>query len=145
MWGFILRRQTVKRVITGIEEKNMQSYDPLHEQRRLMLLCWIRTIISHDEFIKWKHFPRYWPFVRGIHRSPVNSPDKDQWRGALMFSLICVWINGSVNNGEAGDLRRHQAHCDVTVMSLLSTVCFPLCFMMSQSTQYLFDFTQIST
>ena len=28
----------------------------------------------HDDVIKWKHFPRYWPFVREIHRSPVNSP-----------------------------------------------------------------------
>ena len=35
-------------------------------------------------------FPRYWLFVRGIHRSPVNSPHKCQWRGALMFSLICL-------------------------------------------------------
>ena len=26
----------------------------------------------HDEVIKWKHFPRYWPFVRGNHRPPVN-------------------------------------------------------------------------
>ena len=26
---------------------------------------------SHDDVIKWRHFPRYWPFVRGIHRSPV--------------------------------------------------------------------------
>ena len=66
--------------------------------------------------IKWKHFPRYWPFVRRIHRSPVNSPHKGQWRGALMFSFICAWINGRVNNREAGDLRRHQAHCDVIVM-----------------------------
>ena len=40
---------------------------------------------SHDNVIKWKHFPRYWPFVRGIHRSKVNSPHKGQWRGALMF------------------------------------------------------------
>ena len=39
-----------------------------------------------------------------------------------MFSLICVWINGWVNNGAAGDLRRHRTHCDVTVMSEL--VCF---------------------
>ena len=70
----------------------------------------------HDDVIKWKHFPRYWPFVRGIHRSPVNSPHKGQWRGALMFSLICVWINGWVNNLEAGDLRRHCAHYDVIVM-----------------------------
>ena len=47
----------------------------------------------HDDVIEWKHFPRYWPFVRGIDRSPVNSPYKGQWRGALMFSLICVWIH----------------------------------------------------
>ena len=71
---------------------------------------------KHDDVIKWKHFPRYWPFVWGIHRSPVNSPYNGQWRGALMFSLICVCINGWVNNRETGDLRRHRAHCDVTVM-----------------------------
>ena len=56
------------------------------------------------------------PGVRGIHRSPVNSPNKGQWRWALMFSLICVWINGWVNNREAGDLRRYRAHHDVTLM-----------------------------
>ena len=49
-----------------------------------------REIICHDDFIKWKHFPRYWPYVRGVHRSPVNSPLKGQWHGALMFSLICA-------------------------------------------------------
>ena len=70
----------------------------------------------HDGVIKWKYFPRNWPFVRWIHRSPVNSPHKGQWRGALMFALICVWINGWVNNSDAGDLRRHRAHCDVIVM-----------------------------
>ena len=69
-----------------------------------------------------KKCPRYWPFVRGIHRSPVNSPHKGQWRGALMFSLICTQINGWVNNGEAGDLRRHRAHCDVIVMASQSYV-----------------------
>ena len=67
----------------------------------------------HDDAIKWKHFPRNWPFVWGIHGSPVNSPHKRQWREALMFSLICTWTSGWVNNGKAGDLRRH---CDVTVM-----------------------------
>ena len=50
--------------------------------------------IHHDDVTKWKHFPRYWPFVRGIHRPPVNSPHKRQWRGALLFSLICAWITG---------------------------------------------------
>ena len=59
---------------------------------------------THDDVIKWKHNPRYWPFVRGIHRSPVNSPHKGQWRGALMFSLIYAWMKGWVNNREAGDL-----------------------------------------
>ena len=58
----------------------------------------------------WKHFPRYW--------SPVNYPHKGQWRGALMCYLFCVWINGWVNTREAGDLRRHRAHYDVTVMLL---------------------------
>ena len=68
----------------------------------------------HDDVIKWKYFPRYWPFVWGIHRSLVNSHRKGLWRGALMISLICVWINGWVNNRKAGDLRRHRPHDDVT-------------------------------
>ena len=75
-----------------------------------------KSFKNQDDAIKWKHFPRYWPFVRGIHRSPVNSPHKGQWRGALMFSLICVWINGWMNNREAGDLRRYRAHYDVIVV-----------------------------
>ena len=73
--------------------------------------------IEHDDVIKWKHFPRYWPFVRGIHRSALNSPHKGHWRGALMFSLICAWTNRWVNNREVGDLRRQQAHYDVSVMN----------------------------
>ena len=52
----------------------------------------------------------------GNHPWPVNSSHKGQWCRALMFSLICVWINGWVNNGEAGDLRHDHVHCDVTVM-----------------------------
>ena len=76
----------------------------------------------------WRHemeiFPRNWPFVRGIHQSPVNSPHKSQWRGALMFSLICAWINDWVNNREAGDLRRYRAHYVVIVMWYL---CYIWC------------------
>ena len=75
----------------------------------------------HDDVIKWKHLPRYWLFVRRIHRSSVNSPQKGQWRGALMFSFICVWISGWVNNREAGDLRPHRAHYDVIVMLTVTT------------------------
>ena len=99
--------------------------------------------IAHDDVIKWKHLPRYWPFVRGIHRSPVNSPHKGQWHGALKFSLICAWIQGLVNNGEPGELRRHRAHYDAIVMVLdytnrigliqkiswnMLTICALLCF-----------------
>ena len=53
------------------------------------------VLANHDDVIKWKHFPRYWPFVRGIHG---EFPHKGQWRGALMFSFICAWINVWVNN-----------------------------------------------
>ena len=62
-----------------------------------------------------EHFPRYWPFVRRIHRSPVDSPHKCPWRGVLIFSLICAWTNGWADNRYA-DLRRRHAHYDVTVM-----------------------------
>ena len=79
----------------------------------------IQVPMLHDDDIKWKHFPRYWPFVRWIHRSPVNSPHIGQWRGALMLSFICAWRNGWVNDREAGDIGRHRAHYDVTVMSVI--------------------------
>ena len=69
--------------------------------------------VKNDDVIKWRHFPPYWQFVRGIQRSPVNSPHKGQRGRALMFSLICVWINGWVNNREAGDLKRHRGYYDV--------------------------------
>ena len=71
---------------------------------------------TYDDIIKWKHFPCHWPFVREIHRSPVNSSHKGQWRGALMFPLICTWTNCWVNNRDAGDLRHQFAHYDVIVM-----------------------------
>ena len=93
-------------------------FSPVHFIHKISMYCSVPGsdwCVSHDDVIKWKHFPRYWPFVRGIHRAPVNSPHKGQWRGALMFSLICAWKNGWVNNREAGDLRRHRVHYDVTV------------------------------
>ena len=89
----------------------------------LAALCWTSIGLPHHDVIKWEHVPRYWPFLRGIHRSPVNSPHKCQWRRALMFSLICAWINGWVNNRKAGYLRRNRAHYDITVK--------PLCVLLS--------------
>ena len=54
--------------------------------------------------------------ITGHLYSLMNSPHKGQWDGALMISLIFAWINGWINNGEAGDLRRRHDHYDVTVM-----------------------------
>ena len=71
---------------------------------------------GHDDVMKWKHFPCYWSFVRGIHRSPVNSPHKGQICGALMFLWSAPWIHDWVNNREAGDLRRHHTHYDIIVL-----------------------------
>ena len=79
-----------------------------------------------------KHFPRYWLFARGIPWSPVNSPHKGQWRAALMLSLICAWTNSWVNNRDAGDLRHHHAHYDVTVMVLNRRVRHRWCPGLSQ-------------
>ena len=82
-----------------------------------ILAAGAKTNATHNDVINWNHFPRYWPFVRGNHRSPVNSPLKGQWRRALIYYLIQDWANGWVNNWYAGDLRRHCAHYDVTVIS----------------------------
>ena len=83
-------------------------------------------------------FPRDWSFVRAIHQSPVNSPHKGQWRGSLMFSFICAWINGWVNNREASDLRRHRSHYDFTVMALnIQIVFLPVYFFVSSLVSYL--------
>ena len=91
-----------------------QSRINTKECRVMFVSFW--SLFYNDDVIKWKHVQRCWPFVRGIHRSPVNSPHKGQWRGALTFSLICAWINRWVNNGEDGDLRRYRTHYDVIVM-----------------------------
>ena len=76
--------------------------------------------IKHDDVVKREHFPHHWPVVRGIHLSSVDSPQKGQWRVALMFSLICAWTNCWANNRDAGDLRRHRVHHDITVINRLN-------------------------
>ena len=82
----------------------------------------VHRCLYHDDVIKWNHFPRYWPFVRGIHRWPVNSPHKGQWRRALMFSSICAWANGWENNRDAGHLRHHRALDDVTMIHIIIVI-----------------------
>ena len=88
----------------------------LHQDTVYVSMMVAEVLVPHDDVIKWNHLPHYWPFVRGLHRSPVNSPHKGQWRGALMFPLICAWTNTLANNEDAGDLKRHRAYYDVIVM-----------------------------
>ena len=98
--------------------KSDPYFSTIHTLYLLLFFCHWEMLFCHDDVIKWKHFPRYWPFVMGIHRSPVDSPHKGQWRGALMFLLICSWTNGWANTRDAGDLRRHRTNYEVTIMWL---------------------------
>ena len=43
--------------------------------------------LTYDDIIKWKHFPRYWPFVRGIHRALMDSPHKVTRSFDVFFDL----------------------------------------------------------
>ena len=112
--GFISNREQYAQPSQPRIDTKLQWFRWTHE---MTLAVVIQECSIHYDVIKWKHFPRYWSFVRGIHRSPVNSPHKGQWRGALMFSLICASINAWVINREAGELTLHRAHYDVIVMT----------------------------
>ena len=107
--------KSLTKAILYLEQPHRVDVYCSHGGEITSMICFI---FNHDDVIKWKHFPRYWQFVRGIHRSPVNSPHKDKWWGALMFSSIYVWINGWVNNREAGDNISCRAHYDVIIMDI---------------------------
>ena len=113
----------------------------------ISLNVWRPIFGIHDDVIKRKHFPRNWPFVRGIVWLTVNSPCKGQWRSALLFPYICDWRSW-VNNREAGDLRRYRAHYDITVMYDIqvivnSTNVYYLSSMLVSHLSWLICFVQI--
>ena len=68
----------------------------------------------------WRHQMETYSMLLALceGNSPVTGklPHKGQWHGALRFLLICARTNGWENHRDAGDLRRHRAHYDVTVM-----------------------------
>ena len=68
--------------------------------------------MAHDDIIRWKHFPRYWPFVKEIHQSPGYPSQRPLMRSFDVF--LCAL--SLTKSPDAGDLRRHAAHCDVTIV-----------------------------
>ena len=75
--------------------------------------------LSHDDVIKWKHFPRYWPFVREFtgHRWIPLTKASDAGLWCFLWSAPKQTVGK--RNRYAGDLRRHHAHYDVIVMICL--------------------------
>ena len=116
----VTHRHCTLNIDSSEAQSHVICYRGIHGETSLdrskVLTAQTDTKACHDDVIKWKPFPRYWPFVREIHRSLVNFPHKGQRHEALMFSLICAWINSWVSNRKAGDLRRHRSHYDVIVM-----------------------------
>ena len=117
----------------------------LQSDDRLVQASWSSdndvAFISHDYVMKWKHFPRYWPLCGEINH-------KGQWRGALMFSLICAWTNHWINKRlwDAGDLRPHRAHANVTVKESKGKLYWPItspCRRAIMSTWLIGDFLHI--
>ena len=100
--------------LNNIYTTKLKRNTDLLQQPNSSVTGWLLWCI-HDDVIKWKQIPRYWSFVRGIHLSPVFPLTKAR---CLIFSLIYAWTNGWANNRDAGDLKRHRAHYDVTVMFL---------------------------
>ena len=84
-----------------------------------LLVCnvdWLTTKYFATVMMTSSNAKIYRVTVRGIHRWPVDSPHKGQWRGAFIFTLISAWTKGWTQNRDTCDLRRHGAHYDVTVV-----------------------------
>ena len=107
----------IKESLCELSDPSIVKYVEAPVNSYLNCAQWPIGVIHMTTSSNGKIFRVTWPYERGIHQSPVNSPHKGQWCGDLLFSLICVWTNGWVNNRDAGDLRHNHAHYDVTAMS----------------------------
>ena len=87
-------------------QKTATIHSVPHRRQGLLVYSVIKNVI------KWRYFPRYWPVVLGIHRSPVNSPHKGQWRGTLVCVFFDLRLNKRLSKRDTGELRRHSAHYD---------------------------------
>ena len=116
-----MRAGYIQFIVFGRGWGSVSSGDPA---ATLVTWLWVRMVNTacdglihmHDDVIKWKHFLRGWPYVRGIYRSPVNSPPKGQWRGALMF-FFDLRRNTRLNKqSRRWYLIRHRGHYYVIEM-----------------------------
>ena len=86
---------------------------------------------DHDDFIKWKHFARYWPLCgefTGHRWIPLTkASDGELW----CFVWSVPWINGSANNHEAGDLICRGTQYEVIVMPSFEENFNPVCWLQS--------------
>ena len=89
---FITEKMTALHCWSVVKQIHRWLVVSLTKANHLESLSTYYITMVHD-VIKWKHFPCYWPIVRGIHQSPVDSPHKGKWCKFLMFSLICAWTN----------------------------------------------------
>ena len=72
----------------------------------------------HDDVIKWKYFPRCWPFVKGIHRSPMDSPHKDQWDAELWWFLWSAPEQLNKQSSRWWFETHNRAHYNLTLMAV---------------------------
>ena len=100
-------------------KKGAHYWATITTHRRIM--WWF--LISISKNTSWRHQMQTISALLAlcVGSSPVTGefPSQRPWRGALILSLLCAWINPWVNTSEAGDLRRHRAHYDVIVMNYL--------------------------
>ena len=85
------------------------------------VLWWLLILPTQRASISWwRHqmetFSALLAICAGNSPATGEVPTQRPVTRSLMFSLIGVWINGWVNDGEAGDLRRHRTHYDVIAM-----------------------------
>ena len=79
---------------------------------------WKDKYSQYDDVIKWKNFPRYWPFVRGIHRSRWIPRTKATDAELCCFLWSAPEPTAKQAIGTPDDLKRHRAHYGVFVTRL---------------------------
>ena len=132
-WNVGLLRGRYRRLLGCHKRETSRPPKLDHQQGTISTgLIWLifvkKSRVNLYHFAWWRHQMETFsallamPFVREIHRSHTHT-HKGQWCGGLMFPLICVWMTGWVNNREAGDLRHHRAHYDVTIMDCRAYTC----------------------